>query len=90
MTQRVSIKSTAVEVRTGVGKKSGAAYEMREQTAYLDTGHDFPDRFKLQLDKGQQPYPVGEYYIANPLVDGEFSTLAVARHLQQKLLPPAN
>ncbi len=87
MIQKIIIKSTAVETRSGTSKKNGNAYEMREQTAYLDTGHDFPDRFKLMLERDQQPHPAGEYYAENALVVGEYSSLDVARRIVLKPYP---
>ena len=87
--QKIIVKSATFETRKGTSKKSGAAYEMREQTAYIDTGHDFPDRFKLMLDRDQAPYQPGEYVIEQPLVVGDFDSLAVARHIKLTPLRPA-
>ena len=87
MPQKIIIKSTSVEVKKGDSKRTGKPYEMHEQTAWLATGRDFPERCILSLDRDQKPYQPGEYYIDAPLAVGDFSALTVARHFVLKPWP---
>ena len=59
---KIMIDSTDVKTKNGTSK-SGAPYSIREQEAYLDTGKRFPEAIKLNLERDQQPHPVGEYSI---------------------------
>lgn len=63
---RVEVVSGAVEIRKGTSKKTGEAYEMRQQEAYLHNGHAYPDRFPLDVPKDSDrnflaPYAPGFY-----------------------------
>jgi hypothetical protein len=89
VSQKVTITSAAVKVKTGTGKRSGQPYEMREQEAYIDTGHAFPDRFVLTLERDQQPHPPGEYTIAEGFSVGEYGRLEVSRHMRLIPIPRA-
>jgi len=56
--QQVSIKE-----RSGVSQRTGKAYTIREQEAYVDLGGVYPALFNFNLEDGQHPYPAGKYRI---------------------------
>lgn len=65
----IQIAITTPEIREmkGTSKTSGKPYHMRIQTAHAFTVHqdgsisEFPDKFEIALEEGQQPYPRGKY-----------------------------
>lgn len=57
---RVIVKSENVVAKQGTSK-AGKPYSIREQSAALDTGSDFPIPFRLSLDKDQPAYKPGLY-----------------------------
>ena len=60
---RVIVKSENVVAKQGTSK-AGKQYNIREQSAALDTGADFPAAFRIALDKDQPAYKPGAYTFA--------------------------
>lgn len=61
MTIIIEIVSNAVRNRSGTSGK-GKPYSIDEQEAYVHKpGQAYPDKIRLTLDKGQQPYQPGNY-----------------------------
>lgn len=58
---KIQVKSTDVETLRGTGK-SGKAYEMRKQAAYLLQDEEVR-RIELLLNREQAPYPPGFYAV---------------------------
>jgi len=56
----IEVKSAAVMEKTVRGK-DGREYLIREQTAWADIGKPYPQEVRISLEKGQEPYPVGQY-----------------------------
>lgn len=57
----VEIDNLEVKTRSGVSAKSGKAYNLREQSAYLHNGKKYPTAFTIMLQDSQPPYPLGRY-----------------------------
>lgn len=75
----IEVKDNTVEIKSGVAKASGKGYEIHEQTAYVVTS-DERKRIVLSLRKGQTPYAVGRYLIADDtFVVDQFGGLKVGR-----------
>jgi len=77
---RIVIKDNTTEVKRGTSK-AGKAYEINEQTAYLETS-DERRRLVITLGKNQSPYAVGTYLIAEEsfMVDN-YGQLGIGRLL---------
>ena len=61
----IEIVSTDVKSRSGTSARTGNAYSMREQIAYLHkSGEPYPEKIKINLDDGVSPYGVGNYNLA--------------------------
>lgn len=55
------IHSTFVNERSGKSA-NGRDYKLREQEAWVQIGDaPYPQKTKVMLDEGQEPYPVGKY-----------------------------
>lgn len=80
---RIEVKSVDVKVKEGTSKRTGRAYSIREQVAYLHvSGEAYPIRCVLQVEDGQEPYGVGVYETADELRVGDFGRLAVSRGMR--------
>lgn len=61
-----------------ISKQTGEVLTFREQTAYIYNGGVYPEKFIVQLDKDDAPYPVGFYSIADSSFSvGDFGTLKI-------------
>lgn len=64
---KIAITSPAIREMKGNAKVSGKPYHMRIQTAHAFTVSEdgvvaeFPDKFEITLEEGQQPYQRGTY-----------------------------
>lgn len=67
---QIEVKSAAVETKTGNSQKTGKPYQIAEQEAwghFVDAKgqpHPYPQKIRLTLEDGRQPYPVGTYTLA--------------------------
>lgn len=83
---KIEVKSAEVGTKSGVSRKNGKPYSIREQVAWLHNASDpYPQRCVLQLEDDQQPYGPGMYETAEELRVGSFGRLEVSRSM--KLLP---
>lgn len=67
---RIEIASTAVKTMKGTSKRTGNAYNMAMQEAYLHGNGKYPERFEIPLDIDDQgnhaaPYAVGFYVVSD-------------------------
>ena len=67
---KVSVETEVVDVKSGIGAKTGKPYNIREQEAWMyGYGRDgqpqkHPQKIKLTLDDDQpNAYPVGQYIL---------------------------
>lgn len=89
----IEIKTDQFTIRSGIGKKTGQNYSIREQEAWAwlcgDEGflQPFPTRFVIALDDNQPVFPIGHYTL-NPssIFVAQFSRLSLGR---LKLIPSA-
>ena len=58
----VEVMSADVDERSGTNDRG--AWQMRTQKAYLHQNEPYPAPFDLFLEKGQLPYPPGQYLFA--------------------------
>jgi hypothetical protein len=86
---RILIKSTNVEVKKGVGRASGKAYEIREQVAFV-SHNDEVRKVNVPLGRDQSPYAVGEYEISPDSFEvNRFGNLEIGRlHLMPAVVRP--
>lgn len=67
---RIEIKSANVVPKSGIAAKTGKPYSMREQFGYAYTYdksgvlNEYPVKFTLTLNDGQEPYAPGDYVLA--------------------------
>jgi len=67
---KIEVKSDEIAVKQGTSKRTGNAYQMREQSAwafFLDRNGNpqpYPQQVRLMLDDGQFPYPPGTYTLS--------------------------
>lgn len=61
----VEIKSTKLQTFSGIAKRTGLPYEITKQTGWIDLGKDYPQEIELNIEKGNDAYPVG-FYILSP------------------------
>ena len=81
LAMKIEIQSTDVDVRSGTSSRTGKAFTMRQQTAYLHhDGQPYPVRFLLTLGDTQAPYAPG-FYTLNPssIRVGRFNDLELDR-----------
>ncbi len=81
---KIEIKTAAVEEFSGISKKSGKPFTMRNQTGYANvvdrTGELLRQAVKITLEDGQQPYAPGFYQLApNSIYVDSFSRLIIGR-----------
>ena len=76
---KVEIKPSQVTVITRNGtSKSGQAFSINEQKAYIYLGGDYPQEFKLNLEQGQPPYSAGFYELhESSIFVGDYSKLRI-------------
>jgi hypothetical protein len=79
MNVKIEIKSADVVQRAGTGK-DGKPYAFREQTGWLDTGDEYPQKVRIPVEPGKAPYPPGRY-VMDPscLYVGKFNKLSLGR-----------
>lgn len=82
----VEIKSEATKVKEGVGKKSGNAYRIVEQSGYVTLFDDsgapkpYPTEISISLKDTEPPYKPGVYVISPQSVRaGNFGQLEFGR-----------
>ncbi|URL60172.1 hypothetical protein IM816_08885 [Luteibacter flocculans] len=81
MAQTIRIEDTKVETRSGTSARTGKAYSMREQKAYLVGLAKYPVEINLTLPDDVDAYPVGEYVMETPLSVGRFNRPELGRNL---------
>lgn len=64
MQTRIEVKSTALQNISGVSSRTGKAYSMNKQNAWVHLGEDFPEKIELNVEEGK-PYAVGMYTLAD-------------------------
>lgn len=80
---KVEVKSSDVNVKAGTSKRTGKAYSIREQVAYLHvSGEAYPVRCVLALEDLAEPFAPGLYETRDELRVGAFGRLEVSRGLQ--------
>lgn len=86
---KVEVATTMVNEKRGTSAKTGKAYCIREQEAWVTTydregkQQPHPQKFNLTLDDDQKPYELGNYIIdpASIYVD-RFGQLAIRARLR--------
>jgi hypothetical protein len=64
---KIQVTDTPLVEKKGIGKTSGKPFHMRTQIVYAYTVTsdgvlpDFPEKFEIDLEDGQTPYPRGVY-----------------------------
>ncbi len=67
---KIAITSPDIREMKGIGKTSGKAYHLRFQTGHAFTVSkdgvlaEFPDKFEIILEDGQEPYARGHYTLS--------------------------
>jgi hypothetical protein len=81
---KVSITTTAIQIKSGISSKTGKPYEIREQPAWIflvdEQGKQqpYPVSFMLMLEKNQAPYALGDYVLhSSSLQSGRFGSLQI-------------
>jgi hypothetical protein len=59
----IEVKSDAVRSISGVAKRTGRPYNMREQTGWVDLGKPYPVEVRWVLADDKAPVPVGRYVL---------------------------
>ena len=59
----IEVKSDAVRTISGVAKKTGKPYSMREQSGWCDLGKPYPVEVRWVLKDEQAPLSVGRYVL---------------------------
>lgn len=63
-----------------VSKSTGEVLTFREQVAYIYNGGIYPEKFILQLDKDDSPYPAGFYTLdCTSFSVGDFGSLKIKK-----------
>lgn len=61
----IEVTETTIENRSGTSNRTGKAYSMNEQTAWMHKpGQQYPERIKITLEQNQMPYQPGNYNLA--------------------------
>ena len=58
---RIEIKDPTAKTRSGTSGRTGKAYSMREQTAWVHMGKAYPVETRITLGDEQEAFAVGEY-----------------------------
>jgi hypothetical protein len=76
---KIEVKSTATTKKDGTSQKSGKAYSITEQEAWAHVNGEYR-RLRIALKDGAQPYPVGEYALAeSSFIVNQFGGLEFGR-----------
>jgi hypothetical protein len=59
----IEVKSDAVRTISGVAKRTGKPYNMREQSGWCDLGKPYPVEVRWVLQDDKAPLPVGRYVL---------------------------
>jgi hypothetical protein len=82
---RIEVQNATVETRKGTiknGDRSGQAYEIRQQEAWVHNGRAYPQRVVLSLAPDHAGYAAGFYTVAaESFIPGDFDKLELARYL---------
>lgn len=71
-----------------IKRKDGTQVVFNEQRAAIESGEDFPQPFTINLQDGQNPYPVGRYLLDPAcLVVGDFDALKIGRRIDLIPIP---
>ncbi len=63
-----------------VSKSTGEILNFREQVAYIYNGGVYPEKFIIQLDKDDSPYPAGFYTLDDSSFSiGDFGSLKIKK-----------
>ena len=83
----IEIASTEIKSRSGTSTRTGNAYSMREQIAYLHKGEIYPERIKITLEENQAPYAIGQYDLApSSFYVDKYDAIAVRPVLAPRLI----
>lgn len=89
---KIIIRTAVSHPRSIRGKNNGPSFNFNEQNAaIMKDGEDFPHPFRIRLDDGQPPYPVGEYTVdGSSFVVGQYGDLQIGRRVVLvPIMPPA-
>jgi hypothetical protein len=79
--QRIEFQSAEVFTKSGTSNRTGKAYNLREQEAFLHMGSGYPIKCRITLGQDQAPYAPGVYEMRTPLSVGKFDSLQANRDL---------
>ena len=87
---QIEVHDDAVKTKSGHSAKTGNAYSIREQEAFiLLPGQPYPQKVKLTLDEEATPYQPGVYQIAaQSFFVGRFEQLQVRLRLDRASRKP--
>lgn len=86
---RILVKSETVQTRSG-NAKNGKPYNIRTQSAALDTGADFPAPIRVTLDHDQPAYKPGAYTLSGDSYQaGQYGDIEVSRFARLVPIPAA-
>lgn len=81
---KIEIANVSVRNQSGTSQRTGKAYSMDKQEAYLHLdGQPYPVKFELTLPQGATPYQKGFYSVTDKsfIVD-RFGSLSVSGQLE--------
>ena len=87
MKLQLLVEITKVDVREKKGtSRKGQPFTIREQSAWADTGKEYPESFTVRLDDGDPPYQPGKYEVTEDcLYINQYGQLAVGRVKLEKV-----
>jgi hypothetical protein len=59
----IEVKDATVRTMSGVAKRTGRAYSMREQSGWADLGKPYPVEVRFLLSDNQEPMSPGKYVL---------------------------
>lgn len=81
---KIAITTTALQTKSGISSKTGKPYEITEQPAWIflvdQNGRQqpYPVQIMVMLEKGQHPYPLGDYVLhPSSVQSGRFGSLQI-------------
>lgn len=85
MQMTVEVNSEEVRTKSGTSAKTGRPYSIREQEGWLFLpDQPYPQKVKLNLEDGEQPYKPGRYGIApRSFYVGKFGDMQVRLQLDR-------
>lgn len=90
---RINVTSTEVDTKSGIAKRTGNPYSIREQVAIVDLPNGERRRVRMGLENDEPPMAVGQYEPKpSAFYIGDFDSLAVstkAKHWQLASKPTA-